>query len=117
MGTVLSSQTFQMGVHFEALNEPVQSVGPAFPVHKPALKLKSPTPLPSKTEMGKKYTVDFEAAARTSSSRASNEPPLDSLDPQSLNPFMASLWIGSGEVLVIKGFGNSGSRLSSGGSF
>ena len=25
-----------------------------------------------------------------------NEPPLDSLDPQSLNPFMASLWIRSG---------------------
>ena len=35
-----------------------------------------------------------------------NEPPLDSLDPQSLNPFMASLWIGSGEGLAIKGFGD-----------
>ena len=46
-----------------------------------------------------------------------NEPPLDSLDPQSLNPFMASLWIGSGEGLAIKGFGDWGSRLSSGGSF
>ena len=30
-----------------------------------------------------------------------NEPPLDSLDPQSLNPFMASLWIGSEEGLAI----------------
>ena len=46
-----------------------------------------------------------------------NEPPLDSLDPQSPNPFMASLWIGSGEGLAIKGFGDWGSRLSSGGSF
>ena len=46
-----------------------------------------------------------------------NEPPLDCLDPQSLNPFMASLWIGSGEGLAIKGFGDWGSRLSSGGSF
>ena len=35
-----------------------------------------------------------------------NKPPLDSLDPQSLNPFMASLWIGSGEGLAIKGFGD-----------
>ena len=32
-----------------------------------------------------------------------------------LNPFMASLWIGSGEGLAIKGFGDWG--LSSGGSF
>ena len=46
-----------------------------------------------------------------------NELPLDSLDPQSLNPFMASLWIGSGEGLAIKGFEDWGSRLSSGGSF
>ena len=47
-------------------------------------------------EMAKKYPVDFEAAAITPSSRA---------DPQSLNPFMASLWSGSGEGLAIKGFG------------
>ena len=46
-----------------------------------------------------------------------NESPLDSLDPQSLNPLMASLWIGSGEGLAIKGFGDWGSRLSSGDSF
>ena len=35
-----------------------------------------------------------------------NEPPLDSLDPQSLKPFMGSLWIGSGQGLAIKGFGD-----------
>jgi len=57
-------------------------------------------------EMAKKYPVDFKAAVRTPSSRASIEPPFDSLDPQSLNPFMASLWIGSGEGLAIKGFGD-----------
>ena len=33
------------------------------------------------------------------------------------DPFMASLWIGSGEGLAIKGFGDGSSRLSSGGSF
>ena len=43
-----------------------------------------------------------------------NEPQLDSLDPQSLNPLMASLWIGSGEELAIKDFGDGSSRLSNG---
>ena len=46
-----------------------------------------------------------------------NEPPFDSLELPSPNPFMASLWIGSGEGLAIKGFWDWGSRLSSGGSF
>ena len=38
------------------------------------------------------------------------------LNPQTLS-WPASLWIGSGEGLAIKGFGDLGSRLSSGGSF
>ena len=46
-----------------------------------------------------------------------NELPLDSLELPSPNPFMTSLWLGSGEGLAIKGFGDRRSRLSSGGSF
>ena len=46
-----------------------------------------------------------------------NEPPLDSLDPQSPNPFMASPSPDPIQRLAIKGFRDWGSRLSSGGSF
>ena len=46
-----------------------------------------------------------------------NEPPLDSLELPSPNPFMASLWIGSGEGLAIKGLGDGSYRPSSGVSF
>ena len=46
-----------------------------------------------------------------------NEPPLYSLDPQSPNPFMASPSPDPIQRLVIKGFGDGCSRLSSGSSF
>ena len=46
-----------------------------------------------------------------------NELRLDSLELPSPTPFMTSLWLGSGEGLTIKGFGDRRSRLSSGGSF
>ena len=46
-----------------------------------------------------------------------NELPLDSLDPQSPNPFMASPSSDPIQRLAIKGFGDWESRLSSGGSF
>ena len=46
-----------------------------------------------------------------------NEPPLDSLDPQSPNPFMVSPSPDPIQRLAIKGFRDWGSRLSSGGSF
>ena len=36
-----------------------------------------------------------------------NEPPLDNQELPFPNPFMASLWIRSGEGLAIKGFGDT----------
>ena len=76
-----------------------------------------PTALPGKLKWEKNIQSIWRLLWERPRPELQNEPPLDSLDTQSPNPFMASLWIGSGEGLDIKGFGDWGSRLSSGGSF